>query len=125
MALAVCFHLHCYQPERSDPWLDIVKPELGAFPYHNWNQRITAECYRPNTAAAVLAPDQRLRVSTDNFAIASFDVVRTLHRWLAANAPDVDAVLRAAARARRSTERRGARVTGGARDPAACQSRGS
>ena len=98
MTLAVCFHLHCYQPERSDPWLDIVKPELSAFPYHNWNQRITAECYRPNTAAAVLAPDQRLRVSCDNFAIASFDVVRTLHRWLAANAPDVDAVVRAAAR---------------------------
>jgi len=98
MTLAVCFHLHCYQPERSDPWLDIVKPELSAFPYHDWNQRVTAECYRPNTAAAVLAPDRRLRVSCDNFAIASFDVVKTLHRWLATNAPDVDAVVRDAAR---------------------------
>ena len=98
MTLAVCFHLHCYQPERADPWLDLVHPEPGAHPYHDWNQRITAECYRPNTVAAVLAPDKRLRESRDNFAIASFDVVRTLHRWLAAKAPDVDAVVRAAGR---------------------------
>jgi hypothetical protein len=96
MTLAVCFHLHCYQPERADPWLDIVNPEPSAYPYHDWNQKITAECYRPNTAAAVLAPDKRLRVSCDNFAIASFDVVRTLHRWLATDAADVDAVVRAA-----------------------------
>ena len=33
MPLAVCFHLHCYQPQRSNPWLDIVEPELSAFPY--------------------------------------------------------------------------------------------
>jgi len=98
MTLAVCFHLHCYQPERADPWLDLVNPEPSAYPYHDWNQRITAECYRPNTAAAMLAPDKRLSESCDNFAIASFDVVRTLHRWLVANAPDVDAVVRAAGR---------------------------
>jgi hypothetical protein len=98
MTLAVCFHLHCYQPGRADPWLDIVNPELSAYPYHDWNQRITAECYRPNAAAAVLAPDKRLRASCDNFAIASFDLVRTLHGWLAANAPDVDSVVRAAGR---------------------------
>ncbi len=98
MTLAVCFHLHCYQPERADPWLNIVKPEFSAFPYHDWNQRVAAECYRPNTAAAVLAPDRRLHVSCDNFAIASFDVVRTLHSWLATNAPDVDALVRRAAR---------------------------
>ncbi|MGO9964619.1 MAG: DUF3536 domain-containing protein [Acidimicrobiales bacterium] len=96
MTPAVCFHLHCYQPERADPWLDLVNPEPSAYPYHDWNQRITAECYRPNTAAAVLAPDKRLSESCDNFALASFDVVRTLHRWLAANAPDVDTVVRAA-----------------------------
>jgi len=96
--LAVCVHLHCYQPPRADPWLGVVLPEPGAFPYNDWNQRITAECYRPNTCAAVLAPDGRLRTSFDNFAIASFDVVKTLHDWLAANAPDVEAVMRSAAR---------------------------
>lgn len=79
-----------------DAWLDVVEPELSAFPYHDWNQRVTAECYRPNTAAAVLAPDRRLHASCDNFAIASFDVVGTLHSWLASNAPDVDTVVRAA-----------------------------
>ncbi len=98
MTLAVCFHLHCYQPPRADAWLDVVEPELNAFPYHDWNQRITAECYRPNTVAAVLADDRRLHASCDNFAIASFDIVGTLHSWLVSNAPDVDTVVRAAAR---------------------------
>ena len=98
MTLAVCFHLHCYQPPRADPWLEVIEPEPSAFPYHDWNQRITAECYRPNTVAALLASDRRLRASCDNFAIASFDLVGTLHGWLARNAPDVDSVVRSAAR---------------------------
>ena len=46
----------------------------------------------------MLGPDKRLHESCDNFATVSFDVVRTLHSWLAANAPDVDSVVRAAAR---------------------------
>ena len=98
MTHAVCFHLHCYQPERADPWLEVIEPEFSAFPYHDWNQLITAECYRPNTAAAVLASDKRLEESCNNFTIASFDVVRTLHSWLATNAQDVDFTIRAAAR---------------------------
>jgi hypothetical protein len=93
MTLAACFHLHCYQPPRQDPWLELIEPEPDAFPYHDCNQRVTAECYRPNTAAAVLAQDRRLHASCDNFAISSFDVVGTLHGWLAANAPDVDAAV--------------------------------
>jgi len=66
MTHAVCFHLHCYQPERADPWLEVIEPEFSAFPYHDWNQLITAECYRPNTAAAVLASDKRLEESCNN-----------------------------------------------------------
>ncbi len=97
MTHAVCFHLHCYQPPRSDPWLGIVEPESSAFPYHDWNERVTAECYRPNTVAAVLGADGLLAESHDNFAIASFDVVPTLHEWLTDHAPDVDAAVRAAA----------------------------
>ena len=98
MTVAVCFHLHCYQPPRTNPWLEVIEPELDAFPYHDWNERVTAECYRPNTMAAVLAPDQRLKTSYDNFATTSFDVVGTLHAWLKDHAPDVDGAVRAAAR---------------------------
>jgi len=46
----------------------------------------------------VLASDKRLEESCNNFTIASFDVVRTLHSWLATNAQDVDFTIRAAAR---------------------------
>lgn len=111
MTVAVCFHLHCYQPPRADPWLEVVEPEPDAFPYHDWNESVTAGCYRPNTAAAILAPDRRLGSSVDNFAAASFDVVGTLHSWLAANVPDVDAAVRAAG-SLFVGERRGAGGTG-------------
>lgn len=98
MTRAACFHLHCYQPPRENPWLGVVEAEPSAWPHHDWNERITAECYRPNITAAVLDGDGRLIDSRDNLARVSFDVVPTLHGWLADHAPDVDAAVRAAAR---------------------------
>ena len=41
-------HAHFYQPSRLDPWTGRVPSEPSAAPFHDWNQRVAAECYRPN-----------------------------------------------------------------------------
>jgi hypothetical protein len=55
----ICIHGHFYQPPRENPWLEAVELQDSAYPYHDWNERITVECYGPNTAARLL--DSELR----------------------------------------------------------------
>ena len=50
----VCIHGHFYQPPRENPWLEAIEGQASAHPYHDWNERITAECYAPNAAARIL-----------------------------------------------------------------------
>jgi alpha-amylase/alpha-mannosidase (GH57 family) len=66
---ALCIHGHFYQPPREDPISGIIPPEAGASPYHNWNERIQAECYRPNA-------------ELENFARISFNLGPTLGAWM-------------------------------------------
>ena len=44
----ICIHGHFYQPPRENPWTQEVEREQGAEPFHDWNERIDDECYRPN-----------------------------------------------------------------------------
>ncbi len=53
----ICIHGHFYQPPRENPWLDVVEVEDSAAPFHDWNERITRECYAPNTRARLLDRD--------------------------------------------------------------------
>ena len=50
----ICVHGHFYQPPRENPWLETVETEDSAAPYHDWNERITAECYSPNGASRIV-----------------------------------------------------------------------
>ena len=44
----LAIHAHFYQPERRDPFGGAPRPDPAAAPYASWNERIIAECYRPN-----------------------------------------------------------------------------
>lgn len=73
----VCVHGHFYQPPRENPWTGEVDLELSARPYHDWNERITAECYAPNGAG-----------SPSNYSRMSFNFGPTLLAWLQTSSPE-------------------------------------
>ena len=92
----VCIHGHFYQPPRENPWLDAIEAQDSAYPYHDWNQRITAECYEPNTVSRILDSDDRIIKIVNNYAKISFNVGPTLLAWMKENAVEVyEAILAA------------------------------
>jgi alpha-amylase/alpha-mannosidase (GH57 family) len=99
----LCVHSHCYQPPREDPWVDEVDREISAWPYHDWNERITAECYTPNTAARILDGERRIFKIKNNYSQVSFDFGPTLLAWLEKKAPGTYEAIR---RADRESSRR-------------------
>jgi len=78
-----------YQPPREDPRTGEVPVEPSAAPYHDWNQRITDECYRPNAYARILDGRGRIARIVNNFERLSFNLGPTLAHWLDEHAPDV------------------------------------
>ena len=85
----ICIHGHFYQPPRENPWLEVVEVQDSAFPYHDWNQRITAECYAPNARSRILDADGRIVQIVNNYSRISFDFGPTLLKWLEDERPDV------------------------------------
>jgi alpha-amylase/alpha-mannosidase (GH57 family) len=78
----LCVHAHFYQPPRENPWLESVEVQDSAYPYHDWNERITAECYAPNAASRILNGEGRIRTIVDNYLKISFNFGPTLLSWL-------------------------------------------
>ena len=86
----VAIHGHFYQPPRENPWLEAVETQDSAYPYHDWNARITHECYEPNATARILDEKERILGIVNNYAAISFNFGATLLSWLAASAPEVE-----------------------------------
>jgi alpha-amylase/alpha-mannosidase (GH57 family) len=84
----LCIHGHFYQPPRENPWLEAVEIQDNAFPYHDWNELITAECYAPNSASRILDKNGRIMDILSNYARMNFDMGPTLLSWLEKNAPE-------------------------------------
>ena len=89
----VCIHGHFYQPPRENPWLEEVEVQDSAFPYHDWNTRIAAECYGPNAASRVLNAEKRIVDIVDNYEKISFNFGPTLLAWLERHDPSVYAAI--------------------------------
>ena len=94
----ICIHGHFYQPPRENPWLEDVEVQDSAYPYHDWNERITAECYAPNTVSRILDGEGRIVNLTNNYARISFNFGPTLLAWLELKAPETYAAIQVADR---------------------------
>jgi alpha-amylase/alpha-mannosidase (GH57 family) len=85
----VCIHGHFYQPPRENPWLEAVEVQDSAAPFHDWNERITRECYAPNTRSRLVDPQGKIVNLLNNYAWMSFNFGPTLLSWMAEAAPGV------------------------------------
>lgn len=102
MSRYACIHGHFYQPPRENPWLEAIERQPSAAPYHDWNERITTECYRPNATARILDAEGRIQRIVNNYERISFNIGPTLMAWLEAHEPEVyAAILEADERSRR------------------------
>ena len=88
MTTSLVIHGHFYQPPRENPWTGHVEREPSAHPYHDWNERIHRECYRPNGYARVVDAYGRLERIVNNYANLSFNFGPTLLSWLESRHPE-------------------------------------
>jgi alpha-amylase/alpha-mannosidase (GH57 family) len=92
----ICIHGHFYQPPRENPWLEAIELQDSAAPYHDWNERITRECYAPNAVSRILDNQERIVKLVNNYAKINFNFGPTLLSWLEIKAPEVYAAILAA-----------------------------
>jgi len=85
----VAIHGHFYQPPRENPWLETIETEESAHPFHDWNERIALECYRPNAHARILDGKGKILEIINNYSSISFNFGPTLLPWLEKHFPSV------------------------------------
>jgi alpha-amylase/alpha-mannosidase (GH57 family) len=85
----ICLHGHFYQPPRENPWTGKIDRQPSAAPFHDWNQRITDECYRANAQSRILDSQGHVERVVNNYSLMSFNFGPTLLSWMMVEAPDV------------------------------------
>jgi len=78
----LCIHGHFYQPPRENPWTDAIPIQKSAAPYHDWNERITRECYGPNTRSRLHGNNGYITKLINNYGLINFNFGPTLLNWL-------------------------------------------
>ena len=97
----ICIHGHFYQPPRENAWLEYIELQDVAYPYHDWNERITAECYEPNTASRIMDSEGFITRIVSNYEKISFNFGPTLLAWMEKEQPEIyQAVIEADLRSR-------------------------
>jgi alpha-amylase/alpha-mannosidase (GH57 family) len=84
----ICLHGHFYQPPRENPWIEEIEVQDSAAPFHDWNARISAECYGPNGAARLKSAQGRITDIVNNYRHVSFNFGPTLLSWMEEHAKD-------------------------------------
>lgn len=82
-------HGHFYQPPRENPWTDLIPRQPSAHPFHDWNKRITQECYGANCNSRYLGGYGEVLDISNNYEIFSFNFGPTLMNWLKEEGPYV------------------------------------
>jgi alpha-amylase/alpha-mannosidase (GH57 family) len=85
----VTIHGHFYQPPRENPWIEAIETEESAHPFHDWNERIAFECYRPNAYARTVDGRNKILDIQNNYSSISFNFGPTLLSWLEERFPFV------------------------------------
>jgi alpha-amylase/alpha-mannosidase (GH57 family) len=85
----VTIHGHFYQPPRENAWLEAIETEESAHPFHDWNERITFECYRPNGWTRIVDGKGKILHILNNYSSISFNFGPTLLSWLEEKFPSV------------------------------------
>lgn len=84
----ICIHGHFYQPPRENAWLEVIEVQDSSHPYHDWNERISAECYAPNAASRILDEKGVIKHIVNNYSRISFNFGPTLLSWMETNDPE-------------------------------------
>ncbi len=84
----ICIHGHFYQPPRENPWLEEVEWQDSAYPFHDWNERISSECYARNAASRILDSNRQITDIINNYSMISFDFGPTLLSWMEYKDPE-------------------------------------
>ena len=80
-------HGHFYQPPRENPWLESIEIQDSANPYHDWNARICAECYTPNSVSKIVTNENKIMDIVNNYSYMSFNFGPTLLSWMEQHSP--------------------------------------
>lgn len=84
----ICIHGHFYQPPRENPWTGEIEKQPSAAPYHDWNERIYNECYKPNAHAQIINDRGEELAEIDNYLYLNFNFGPTLLNWIKAKHPE-------------------------------------
>ncbi|RQW04967.1 MAG: glycoside hydrolase, partial [Calditrichaeota bacterium] len=85
----ICIHGHFYQPPRENPWLEDIELQDSAYPFHDWNERISEECYKANAASRILDKEGNIVSIVNNYTRISFNFGPTLLSWMQKHQPEI------------------------------------
>lgn len=75
-------HGHFYQPPRENPWIEEIEIQDSAYPEHDWNEKICAQCYGPNSVSRLVDGSNSIIQISNNYKYMSFNFGPTLLSWM-------------------------------------------